>query len=279
MEMTREYLTRKANEIRDAFIETQKDPIGFVVSIAKADGLNGEQVRRLCEAANVSIKRYLTFELKDPQATFPVVDWRMAMDHLGLPQASFGYVDIDDDSELKAAGMDVVDDIMKAASSNLNMQKQAASCASTLSRKDQLHKLSVLKQARAQLMTKECELGCEADKSITAVWNLLRDDAVKTGSINEAYTIALDRVGMRYEMPDAIDALFNKMHKSISHGVTSKLAALEVTPVIGAINPDWDLIHHLTTYVAANQARSKVSEMIKSAESKIDGILVDLFRE
>jgi len=277
MEMTKAYLTQRANEVRDAFISDQRDPAIHVVDIARKDALNGEQVRRLCEASNVAIKRYLTFELKDPQATFPVVDWRKVMDSLGLPQTPFGYVDPEDDTALKAASFDVIEDITKAAGLNDIMQKHASAESSAAERRDLVHQLDVLKRAKAQLQAKECELGCEADKALGSIWGVLRNDAIKTGSINEAYTIALDKVGMRYQMPDAIDELFNKLHRSISQTVTSKLAALDVTPVIGAINPEWDLVHNLTVYMASNKGRHKVAQMIQSADRKIDETLATLF--
>lgn len=279
MEMTREYLARRANEVRDAFIKTQEDPAVLVVNIAREDGLNGEQVRRLCEASNVAIKRYLTFELKDPQATFPVVDWRIVMEQLGLPQTSFGYIDPDDDTAMKAAGFDVVGDVLKVACENNAMQKHAARCAVAATRQEQMKRLGLLKQAREQLLHKECELGAAADQSVRAIWNQLRDDAIKTGSINEAYTIALDRVGLPHQMESAVDELFGRMHKSITHNVTAKLAALEVTPVIGAINSDWNLLGDLATYLASSKARVKVAEMIRSADAKIDETLQALFGE
>lgn len=277
MEMTREYLTRSAHEVRDAFLKTQEDPTASVVNIARSDDLNGEQVRRLCEAANVAIKRYLTFELKDPQATFPVVDWRNVMEQLGLPQTSFGYVDPDDDSAMKAAGIDVVGDVLKAAYEGNVIQKHASHRAATATREERLKRLGMLKEAREQLRKKECELGEAADKAVRSIWTQLRDDAIKTGSINEAYTIALDRVGLPYKLSPAVDDLFSRMHKSISSNVTSKLAALDVTPVIGAINPDWKLLGDLTTYIASNKARTKVAEMITSADAKIDETLSELF--
>lgn len=267
---TLDSLARKALSI---YLESGEHPNNIVIEIASNNNLNPEQTRRLCEATNVTIKKHKTYEENDPQAEFPLADWKVVCSNVSSEDHEDILDDILADEEKMASllGEDAWDIVEQTNPSGCSLEKKAGSAGPSVA--DLSSAIEMLKHAKQD--ASGFRVSAETSKA-AAVRNLLstlREDAIKEQSINRAYTIALEKIGsISKERHDAVEYFFDSAHGFLSSDLNIKMAELGLVPVHGTINPSWSFLKDLSHYIGEKASARKLAHVEKEIQHQIDDL-------
>jgi len=276
MELDQYTLDTLAKKALGIFLEQGKHPNDIVVSLAQKNDLNDEQARRLCESTNVAIKRYKTHEEHDPQAEFPLADWKTVVQELvDGSSEELGEIMGEKTASLGSDDWELFEELM--GDNNISLGKEASGPERTT--KDIISVIEMLKQARDEAA--KFKLQSEIAKSAAAdtMLRYLREEAIKDQNINQAYSISLEKIGSRSEAQhDGVEAFFDIAHGYLSKELNIKIAELTLVPIHGTINPSWSFLRKLSYYMGENANSQKLGGVEITIQHQLDSLMKSIGR-
>jgi hypothetical protein len=255
-----------SEQIAQSYLVNETDPTETTKQKVLEEGLNVEQAKRLCEGSNTAIRNKLTYELKDPQGTFPVIDWKDVVGETEELQQRIGDTIMDKGAALMPpSDWEYFEELM---GDNEPIEKAASHGGDY---QDALAIISMLKRARNEASLHRMNAIAELEKSAGWLQNELKRDVIKTGSINEAYTIANDyiiKTGSGWG--NQIEAFFNRSHAYFNQNIPVKLASLETVDLGGDINPNSKFVKEMRNYLDNSDCVRKYAKVENHISKKID---------
>lgn len=255
MEINRRKLDQIAEEVVGAF-KKGTDPSKAIKEVSKLYDFNIEQVRRLCETANVKIKQML-IESGDPNPTFPLADWEEIMVDVetndiieGTKMAHALFLD-DFDGDKELFNEMSYRDIVKTASSPGITPKSISSL------------LIDIDIADRRLKSTRNKVSHLLEKKANEILDHLHQEEMKCGNLDLSYTIA-KKVVFNFDR-GAVDGLFKIARDTFERNFEQPVEVPKITKIAGVINYNSKFCNDIRDYAKARSQMLKVA----LAESKI----------
>jgi len=255
MEINRRKLDQIAEEVVAAF-KQGTDPSKAIKEVSKLYDFNIEQVRRLCETANVKIKQML-IESGDLNPTFPLADWEEIMvdvetnDVIETKVASALFLDnFEGDEDL--FNEVTCGDIEKVASSPGISAKAVAGL------------LIDMDAADNRLKSKRNEFSHILEKAASEIFDHLHQEEMSRGNFDLSYTVA-KKSTFSFD-GGAVDGLFKMARETFERNFEQPVKKPEIIKIAGSINHESRFCDDIRIYV---KTRTEILK-IATAEAKID---------
>lgn len=251
MELTRQWLDSTSDKVLNAFNEGVV-PNDSIKKIVQDNDLNFEQTKRLCEQANLKIKKYLSATRESQNFSFPLADWKLILSNAEGPEGR------EEDMQEKTASLyhqplaSGADDeewfgsIEKRASISPSISAKAASAV-----------LLDLGDARRRIISERNERIDRLEKQAELLFSHLREECAKTGSVNLSYTIAKTLVPQRDHV--VVDTLFKEAHSVLENNFRAPLPDPDIIKIAGKINPKSKFVSTLRDYISERRAVIKLA--------------------
>lgn len=275
MDLDQYTLDSLADQAKLRFLETGKHPTDLVTAIAIREDLNDEQARRLCEATNVAIKKHKTHKERDPQAEFPLADWKDVVQQLvdrSVDDEAIGDIMTDKTASLQADDWEIFEEIM---GDNVLEKKATAPDRE----REAMAVIQMLRYAQNEAAGFRTRSDVAKESSAVKMFKYLRGEAIQNQNINMPYTIALEKIGSRdHTSHDQVEAFFDLAREFLERDANIKLAALELVPIHGTINPSWSFLRHLSHYLGEDANAQKFASVEKTLDNQLNELITAMGR-
>lgn len=265
MDITQRMLDTWAEEIAEAHLENKLNLDELIKIKSTEKELNIEQTRRLCEAVNTKVRQKLTYEHRNPQATFDVVDWKNIVGQNDLLQG-LG----DKSASLYPNDWEYFEDMMGDNEPALEKVAQKEDTNEVLAL------ITMLKRASESASQHRVDAQMKTENAALWLDNSLRNDVIKTGSLNEAYTIAMDQIAPHNDWRPKVEDFFHSKHAYYSQTIPIALDGLDVEKIGGAINPTSKFVKQMRTYFKNYDAEEKYEKIANYLDKKSERLIAYL---
>lgn len=266
MVFTEDYLSKAATRVKKAYLDNGVPPTEEISKIASEDDLNMEQVKRVCEESNKSIK--VATKASDPQLEFPVADPTIVLEGLNMKLALVKEAGSEGGNmeELYGYGGKEVTEHMSKLATVPVIEANSPGMSGT---NRALFKGAMV--ALRRLDTKLSGQDYEIEKVAGDMINILYKEAQEKRSLNGSYTClmksattdnARNRVHDFYAF--ATEAL-NKIARSPV--VLTTMGMLDKTASV--MDPSASIVTNMNKYIALRANRDKTAATKEIFESKI----------
>ena len=261
MNINSSLLNEWAEAVREAYMVNDIHPNDMVEEIAEANDLNIEQIKRLCESSNLTIKRALK-KGKVDDVSFPLASFQTVLDNL-QPEAEV--------TEMKEASL-IPDTPLKQFYRHILTGKGGMKKEAAAPELNESILAEMVEHTRQQHMKARREVTLQkhvTEKLASRIVDYIADDFRKNFNANSSYTVARE-----YADPELVDKMYKLAHKLIVEDHEYEYPEPELMKLGSRLpNPDSEIVKLFDMYgeaITKLAELNKVASAIKISECEVD---------